>query len=176
MEGAVLRFPETGKKVRAIPEPEVHLEHLGVDSAKELLPLVRDRLAKSEAFLRQLSTRRKEIRRRGLESTLIEISSIVDGNRVQSVRDALEESISKNRGVDITQAALDRVHRLDILVAEATELMIPDERPLPAPEPRALPWLAGPRSSDGLSLVLGVALVLSLAGAVTYALLRRSPQ
>ena len=167
MQGALLMFPGVGKRCVTERSPEIQVERLDLDSARELLPLVQDRLSKAEALLRRLTTHRQDLRAAGLESLIIEISAIVEGNKVHSVRDSLEEAIAKSRGVEITQAALDRVHRLDFLISEANTIA------LPAAQGRNL--LAGGKNDGAeeiLTIVLGTVMVLTLVGSVAYALLK----
>jgi hypothetical protein len=121
MAGEVLRFPTAAPR----PKPAAELrgapsfEIFGVGDAKRLLELVHEELRKSEQLFELVDHRRADAKAAGIESIAIEICALVEGGRLDAVADTLAESIGKDVPAHVSTTGMDRVRRVEKLLAEA---------------------------------------------------------
>lgn len=150
MAGELLRFPTAAPR----PKPPAELrsapsfEAFEVADAKRLLELVQEELRKSEQLFELVDHRRADAKAVGIESIAIEICALVEGGRLDAVADTLAESIGKNVQTHITTTGMDRVRRVEKLLAEANVGLM-RLRPT-AGRPAALPTLGISSSGDAV--------------------------
>lgn len=126
MVGEVLKFP-TGD-YRPAPPPVMRdiptFETFDVPASKRLLKLVQGDLQKAEELFELVDSRRADARVAGVESIAIEICALVEGGSLDAVVDTLLESLEKNVDAHVTTSGMDRVRRVERLLAESARGLV----------------------------------------------------
>jgi hypothetical protein len=119
---AILQFPAPEYR-SASPAPSLRpapsFEAIDVERSRRLLDLIQEELTKAERLLEFVDTHRAEARKAGIESVAIEVCALVEGGKLDAIADTLVESIEKGIDAQVSAAGMDRVRRVERLLAEA---------------------------------------------------------
>lgn len=120
----LLKFPIKAKPSSAPPpppsiRPAATFESIDIQNAQEMLKLLQGIMTESDRLLDFVDTHRDVARQAGIESIGIEISSMLEGEKLDAVVDALETAVEKGVPANISQQGLARIRRIERLVAEA---------------------------------------------------------
>jgi hypothetical protein len=124
--GAVLKFPRSekpeggGRPLALNLRPEVQLERFDQERCVELLAVMQRVLDGSNELLEFVDSHRDAARRAGVDTIAIEISVLLESDRLERLLDALEDAALRRREVHVTLDGLSRLRRLERLLAEAS--------------------------------------------------------
>lgn len=87
---------------------------------RDLLAVLNHVLAAGRALIEFIDSDRNLARTAGVETIGIEVASILGGDRIGRLVDTIEESLSRNEPVSLSQEGLAELRRLERLLAEAS--------------------------------------------------------
>jgi hypothetical protein len=126
----------------------------------EIVSSIRKRAQILERFL---DNNRALARDAGIEMLVVQISSILEGDKFQRVADALDDAAAEKMPISLTREGSDKVHRLERLVAEADGIVVNFMGGRKIELGQASP--IGDRSSNHISIWIPV-LIIGVAGIV----------
>lgn len=156
----VFQFPGSqGHKPKILPEHET--TSLDGRKTQSLLNLCATLKGNVKQLVDFMDSNRDAARQAGIESIAIEMNTILEGGRFDRIHGALQEAALEGVPAEITIEGLDKVHRLERLVAEAGSNLnrfigapLPNFEKPQAPVDRQIPFLnekggrmAGPADS-----------------------------
>jgi hypothetical protein len=121
--GAILKFPLPQKAVHGpvrLP-PVSPLERLDPEKTRQLHDVSENIVHGARALVNFLDTHRSVARAAGIEALTVEISGIIDSRRLESITDALDESVRLGGSSDISADGFYYLKRTEKLLAEAHE-------------------------------------------------------
>lgn len=103
-------------------EPQDHPGMQAFDQGRtsDLLHVARNVLSGARTLVEFIDSERPLARLAGVETIGIEVSSILSGERVTRVTDAVQEATASGQGVHISHEGLGEIRRLEKLLAEAS--------------------------------------------------------
>ncbi len=122
---AILQFPDAfgnsqkrGQPVCSVPEMPTldRFDHVATAELFKISKAVKDSASELIEFV---DTNRQMARMAGIETIAIEVSTLLEGDRLAGVLDALRDAGSKGREAELTQEGLSRLRRAEKLIAEA---------------------------------------------------------
>ena len=124
INSGLLKFPgnasSSARKSPVAPAELPHVERFDLGSTMELYKVAKSVYDRSIELVDFVDADRNLARQAGVETIAIEVSSMLEGGRFGAVLDTLRDSASKNQPVDITQMGIDKVRRMEKLLAEAS--------------------------------------------------------
>lgn len=126
MTAPLHKFPEPSPEERARSRdlalnlrPPQAFETFDEGKAKDLLGVARTALDNAQAVFEFADANRQTARMAGIETIAVEIAALLQGERLERVLDALENSASKGKPVQLSGDGLGLLRRLERLGAEA---------------------------------------------------------
>jgi hypothetical protein len=128
MPANVFRFPSLGnaaiKPAASLPPPITpSVDLFDAAQAKTLHAVLEHSVEKGKVLTGMVREDRELASQAGLEGIGIEISALLDTERFIRTRAALEEAVRLGDGATITHEGLGRLHRLEALVAEGSQVL-----------------------------------------------------
>lgn len=179
-QGNILSFPfqkpkqvsplqlacETPSTPVSVPMDSYDLEE--TITLHEIVSSIRKRAKVLERFL---DNNRALARDAGIEMLVVQISSILDGDKFQRVADALDDAVSAKIPISLTREGSDKVHRLERLVAEADGVVVSFMGGRRIDLGQAIP--ASERTSNHIStwipvLIIGVAGIVGVLALIAF--------
>jgi len=171
--GAVLKFP-VGKqeapvsRPRQAPPPPA-MDSYGQEEAMELHQIASSVKRKAEDLVKFVDDNRAVARQAGIEVIAVQINSILEGDRFQRVMDALEDAAYRAIPLGLTREGVDKVHRLEKLVADADGIIVgfmngKRDYAIGQSQPLTLPYVEPRRSSEASDWM--PAIIFGIAGLV----------
>lgn len=171
MTAAVLKFPSYSGEGKAPQSKPVTFSTFDASRAAELLIAARSAVSSAELLLAFVHNNRSIAQQAGIESVVIEISAIMEGERFSGVIDAIEEAGANKESLDLSHGGLSTLRRIEALIAEAsmnmrkfteedfTPLEIPSKAQVVAPlGSSSVANIEQPKSSD-LSILIPFAIL-----------------
>lgn len=128
--GAVLKFPG-GKSPQENPLPIVHqgttlpkLDSYDYDETVNLYQIATSVKKKAEDLVLFVDQNRSVARQAGIEMLAVQLNSILEGDKFQRVVDSLEDAVYRRVPVSLTQDGVDKVHRMERLIADADNVIV----------------------------------------------------
>lgn len=126
--GAVLKFPggkppkkaETLKSAPSLPA----MDSYEYEDTVELHTIALSVKRKGEEIISLIDEDRDAARRVGIEVLGVQIRSILEGEKLTRVIDALEDAIYRKVPCSLTREGVDKVHRLERLVSDADSIVV----------------------------------------------------
>lgn len=122
----VFRFPGMGKAAvkPSLPPPPVALvDAFDVEKARTFHSILENAVEKGKVLAGLVHEDRELAAAAGLEGIGVEIQALLDTERFTRTRDALREAVRLGEGATITHEGLGRLHRLEALVAEGSQVL-----------------------------------------------------
>lgn len=119
MNTAVHRFPLAGRPSSA-PVPATVFATFDADRTAELLSAARNSVATADMLLTFVHGNRHIARQAGVETIVIEIFAIMQGESFSGVIDAIEEAGNSGKPISLSRGGLDTLRRIESLIAEAS--------------------------------------------------------
>lgn len=126
MTAPLHKFPEPTPEERARSKalalnirPPQSFETFDERKAKDLLGIARTSMDNAQAILEFTDADRQTARQAGIETIAVEISALLQGERLERVLDALETSATRDKPVQLSGDGLGVLRRLERLAAEA---------------------------------------------------------
>lgn len=154
---AVLRFPtqmHPGQRPAAPPVPPrvprlfSDMQALDPQGSRLLLDVTKDIIQKANAYIEYVDHNRQEARSAGVETIAIELSSILEGKRLNAVQEAIEDALGAGSRLMISLDGFAKLRRAEMLISEADQAVArfvetPSSSPpvylgYPNPAPQAL--------------------------------------
>lgn len=176
MPANVFRFPNMGsaavKATSSLPPPPApSLDVFDAEKARTFHFILENAIQKGKVLSGLVREDRELAASAGLEGIAIEIGALLDTERLIRMRDALSEAVRTGEGATITHEGLGRLHRLEALVAEGSQVLERSHRPGKTLGTRRLGIQGSTGSSDmilfGAVLVLGAVAITLAAFLVT---------
>lgn len=122
MNTAVHRFPLSGggKGLSQAPSPATAFATFDPNSASELLVAARSALSTADLLLNFVHNNRSIARQAGVETIIIEIFAVMQGESFNGVIDALEEAGTTGQPLNLSHGGLTTLRRIEALIAEAS--------------------------------------------------------
>lgn len=126
--GAVLKFPggkspKKSEASQAAPPPPV-MDAYQYEDTVELYTIAVSVKRKGEDIISLIDEDREAARKLDIEVLGVQIRSILEGEKLTRVIDALEDSVYRKVPCSLTREGVDKVHRLERLVSDADVIMI----------------------------------------------------
>lgn len=129
MSANVFRFPNIGSAavkptsapLPAPPTPSVDL--FDSEKARTFHFILENAIEKGKALSGLVHDDRELAASAGLEGIGVEVQALLDTERLIRMRDALSEAVRLGEGATITHEGLGRLHRLEALVAEGSQIL-----------------------------------------------------
>lgn len=129
-QGAVLKFPG-GKPPAETPLPLTSkgtnfpkLSSYDYDETVNLYQIASSVKKKAEDLILFVEQNRSVARQAGIEMLAVQLTSILEGDKFQRVVDSLEDSVYRRIPVSLTQEGVDKVHRMERLIADADHVIV----------------------------------------------------
>ena len=126
--GALLKFPG-GKN--SGPKKAVHdaaplpvMDSYDYEQTVELYQIAIAIKKKAEDLVKVADDNRTSIRQAGIGIVAVQVSSILEGDRFQMMMDALEDAVYRRVPVTLSREGVDKIHRLEKLIAEADFVVV----------------------------------------------------
>lgn len=129
MPANVFRFPNMGGAAAAAarpslpPPPAPSLDVFDAEKARTFHFILENAIQKGKVISGLVHDDRELAAAAGLEGIGIEIAALLDTERLVRMRDALLEAVRLGEGASITHEGLGRLHRLEALVAEGSQIL-----------------------------------------------------
>lgn len=122
MNAAIHRFPTAGSERRVSPAltPAPTFATFDSDRTSELLDAARNSVSTAELLLNFVHSNRNVARQAGIETIVIEISSVMQGESFSGVIDAVEEAGRNGHPLNLSHGGLATLRRIEALIAEAS--------------------------------------------------------
>lgn len=120
MNAAIRRFPLAGSERKASPVPATVFAKFDVDRTAELLNAARNSVSTAELLLTFVHGNRNIARQAGIESIVIEIFAVMQGESFSGVINAIEEAGQNGQPINISHGGLATLRRIEALIAEAS--------------------------------------------------------
>ena len=123
MVPGILRFPQPDRPARPKPSlrPAPIFETVDPPHARQLLDLSSTLVMKAQELVEYAESHREAARQAGVESIAIQVSVVLEGNRLEHVIDALEEAVETKKPVQVTVEGLHRLRRFERLLSEGAQ-------------------------------------------------------
>lgn len=102
----------------ARPEP-AGLQDLDFYHSKKLLGVARHAMNAGYALIEFVDTNRDVARQTGVETIAIELSGMIDSGKIESVADALHDSVLSGSGAKLSEDGLANLRRAERLLSDA---------------------------------------------------------
>lgn len=174
MPANVFRFPTIGTSAASAkpslpPPPAPSIDVFDLEKARTFHSILENAVEKGKAISGLVHDDRELAAAAGLEGIGIEIAALLDTERLVRMRDALAEAVRLGEGATITHEGLGRLHRLEALVAEASQILGRHQgRGMASLGRRTASLGLGATSTSSDMVLFGAVLVLGLV-AVTLA-------
>lgn len=128
--GSLLKFPggKPEKPEKPVPfcPPTVtpKLDSYEYDETVNLYQVATSVKKKAEDLVQFVDQNRPIARQAGIEMLAVQLNSILEGEKFQRVVDALEDSVYRRVPVALTQDGIDKVHRMERLIADADKVIV----------------------------------------------------
>jgi hypothetical protein len=129
--GAVLKFPGGKPPPAETPLPLTSkgttvpkLSSYDYDETVNLYQIATSVKKKAEDLILFVEQNRSVARQAGIEMLAVQLTSILEGEKFQRVVDSLEDSVYRRIPVALTQAGVDKVHRMERLIADADHVIV----------------------------------------------------
>ena len=122
----VFRFPGMGRaavKPSLPPPPVPSVDVFDAQKARTFHSILENAVEKGRVLSGLVHEDRELAASAGLEGIGIEIGALLDTERFTRMRDALGEAVRLGEGATITHEGLGRLHRLEALVAEGSQVL-----------------------------------------------------
>lgn len=117
--GVMHSFPVSERKIeRRTPRYFSEVQALDAEGAGRMLEVTRDLVGRSKSLVDYVDRNRREARMSGIETIAIELSAILEGGRLLSMEDALEDAIRTGKRPEITIDGFSKLRRTEYLVGE----------------------------------------------------------
>lgn len=129
MTANVFRFPNMGSLATAParpslpPPPAPSLDVFDSEKARTFNSILENAIQKGKVIADLVHGDRELASAAGLEGIAIEIGALLDTERLIRMRNALSEAVRLGEGASITHEGLGRLHRLEALVAEGSQIL-----------------------------------------------------
>lgn len=165
--GIVHDFPAPERVVeRRTPRYFSEVQTLDVEGARRMLGVTKDLILRATSLVDHVDRNRHEARLSGVETIAIELSAILEGGRLQSVEDALEEAVRTESHPAMTIEGFSKLRRAEFLIGEVDHSI---ERYVQTPVHEMgrgfLPQYAPARMGTSLSEIPTSLLILGVIGA-----------
>lgn len=117
----VHQFPSRGQISRRTPRYFTEVQVLDLEGSRHLLGVTKDLINRSQSLVEYVDRNREEARLSGVETIAIELSAILEGGRLSSVRDALEDAVQTNEHPAISIEGFSKLRRAEFLVSEVDQ-------------------------------------------------------
>jgi hypothetical protein len=129
--GAVLKFPggkpppaETSLPLTSKGTNLPKLSSYDYDETVNLYQIASSVKKKAEDLILFVEQNRSVARQAGIEMLAVQLTSILEGDKFQRVVDSLEDSVYRRIPVSLTQEGVDKVHRMERLIADADHVIV----------------------------------------------------
>lgn len=122
----VFRFPGMGQaaaKPSLPPPPVAEVDVFDIEKARTFHSILENAVEKGKVLTGLIHEDRELAAAAGLEGIGVEIQALLDTERLTRMRDALGEAVRLGEGATITHEGLGRLHRLEALVAEGSQVL-----------------------------------------------------
>lgn len=166
-QGMVHNFPAPQRAIeRRTPRYFSEVQTLDVEGAKRMLGVTKDIIGRATSLVDYMDRNRSEARLSGIETIAIEISAILEGGKLQSVEDALEDAIESEGRPAITIDGFSKLRRAEYLVGEVDhEISRYAETPVRQDQMGWAPGYSRDRLGVNLSEVPTSLMILGVIGA-----------
>ncbi len=123
MSSNILRFPGSQEKATPSPAPVPPIDVFDTDKTRTLADILGTALFQSKILIDFLHQDRAAAAAAGLEGLAVEISALLDSDKFFRMKTALFEAVRLHEPASLTHDGLGRLHRLEALVAEGTQLL-----------------------------------------------------
>lgn len=130
-QGAVLKFPggkpppaETQLPLTSKGTTLPKLSSYDYDETVNLYQIASSVKKKAEDLILFVEQNRSVARQAGIEMLAVQLTSILEGDKFQRVVDSLEDSVYRRIPVSLTQEGVDKVHRMERLIADADHVIV----------------------------------------------------
>ena len=171
LQGGMLQFPmrsrpENRPIVRKTPRYFSEVQTLDAEGSRRLLGVVRDIVSRATTLIDYMDRNRHEARLSGVETIAVELSGILEGGRLGSIEDALDEASRTGERPAISIEGFSKLRRAEFLIGEVDhEIAHYAERPVR----QDLGWAPGyaypPRMGVSLQDIPVPLLILGVVGA-----------
>jgi len=120
MSAAIHRFPTAEVEERRKPSLAQAFSTFSPDRTAELLNAARNSLSTAELLLTFVHGNRNIARQAGIETVVIEIFAIMQGESFSGVIDAIEEAGRNGQPLNLSHGGLATLRRIEALIAEAS--------------------------------------------------------
>lgn len=126
--GPLLKFPG-GKPEKAVPFTSKggslpKLDTYEYDETVNLYQIASSVKKKAEDLITFVDQNRAVARQAGIELLTVQLTSILEGDKFQRVVDALEDAVYRRVPIALTQEGIDKVHRMERLIADADSFIV----------------------------------------------------
>lgn len=132
--GTVLSFPggrdnKKDKKESSVPlthqsPPMPAIDSYDYDETVSLYQIATSVKKKAEDLVLFVEQNRSVARQAGVEMLAVQLNSILEGEKFQRVVDSLEDGVYRRVPVSLTQDGVDKVHRMERLIADADSVIV----------------------------------------------------
>lgn len=124
----VLKFPG-GKPEKQLPIKHEasslpKIDSYDYDETVNLYQIATSVKKKAEDLVQFVDQNRPVARQAGIEMLAVQLNSILEGDKFQRVIDALEDAVYRRVPVSLTQDGIDKVHRMERLIADADSVIV----------------------------------------------------
>lgn len=124
----VLKFPG-GKPEKKLPittetRSLPKIDSYDYDETVNLYQIATSVKKKAEDLVQFVDQNRPVARQAGIEMLAVQLNSILEGEKFQRVIDALEDAVYRRVPVSLTQEGIDKVHRMERLIADADSVIV----------------------------------------------------
>jgi len=119
MNAAILRFPSASERDKALQGKPSTFATFDADRTAELLNAAKDSVSTADLLLTFIHSNRSVARQAGIESIVIEIFAIMQGESFSGVIDAIGEAGEKGEALSLSYGGLSTLRRIETLIAEA---------------------------------------------------------
>jgi hypothetical protein len=127
----VLKFPGGKPEKEGKPLPITHqgtnlpkLDTYDYDETVNLYQIATSVKKKAEDLVQFVDQNRPVARQAGIEMLAVQLNSILEGEKFQRVIDSLEDAVYRRVPVSLTQDGVDKVHRMERLIADADSVIV----------------------------------------------------
>jgi hypothetical protein len=121
--GAALKLASKKPRECILPPPPP-LDSYKYEDAVDLFDIAKTIKKKAGELISYVDDNRGAARKAGIEVLTVQIGSILEGGRFQRVYDALEEAVQNQTSVTLTREGVDKLNRLERLMAEADGIVV----------------------------------------------------
>jgi hypothetical protein len=144
------------------------LQKFHADNIRNLSGICRRVLDGTQEIISYVDGNREDAKAAGIEALAAELSSILEGGRLQDLQDHLDYALARNKDADLTLENLSRLNRAERLLSEASKALAFAIVPPGMSSGRFLGAAAPAPARDSLETILVVALAATAVMAIIF--------